>query len=123
MVARDGGIPLTWHAYPGNKPDVAQFPDMIAQLKTRYRQSPARPGSRRSRGPDRRLRRRAEQRGIFAHLATAGLRYVGSMPASDCPDLIALPASVRTVADADRFSRLTAYDTRRACTAPSGARS
>src|SRR6266446_4552194 len=26
VVTRDGGIPLTWHAYPGNKPDVTQFP-------------------------------------------------------------------------------------------------
>ena len=29
VVTRDGGIPLTWHAYPGNKPDVTQFPTMI----------------------------------------------------------------------------------------------
>ena len=36
VVTRDGGIPLTWHAYPGNKPDVTQFPDMIDQLKDRY---------------------------------------------------------------------------------------
>src|SRR6266702_3283800 len=34
VVTRDGGIPLTWHAYPGNKPDVTQFPDMITQLRT-----------------------------------------------------------------------------------------
>jgi hypothetical protein len=26
VVTRDGGIPLAWHAYPGNKPDVTQFP-------------------------------------------------------------------------------------------------
>src|ERR1700746_2039754 len=31
VVTRDGGIPLTWHAYPGSKPDVTQFPDMITQ--------------------------------------------------------------------------------------------
>ena len=36
VVTRDGGIPLTWHAYPGNKPDVTQFPDMITQLRGRY---------------------------------------------------------------------------------------
>src|SRR5487761_1487038 len=29
VVTRDGGIPLTWHAYPGDRPDVTQFPDMI----------------------------------------------------------------------------------------------
>ena len=26
VVTRDGGIPLTWHAYPGDRPDVTQFP-------------------------------------------------------------------------------------------------
>ena len=31
----------------------------------------------------------------FAHLAGTGLRYVGSVPASDCPDLTALPATAR----------------------------
>src|SRR6266704_2386398 len=36
VVTRDGGIPLTWHAYPGDRPDVTQFPEMISQLRTRY---------------------------------------------------------------------------------------
>ena len=49
----------------------------------------------------------------FTHLAAAGLHYVGSVPASDCPDLTALPASKRSVVDKDRFGGLTAYDTRR----------
>jgi len=49
----------------------------------------------------------------FAHLASSGLHYIGSVPASDCPDLTALPASKRTVADKDRFGGLTAYGTRR----------
>jgi transposase len=49
----------------------------------------------------------------FAHLAGTGLHYIGSVPASDCPDLTALPASVRSVADKDRFGGLTAHDTRR----------
>ncbi|MFY9933156.1 MAG: hypothetical protein WAK82_34640, partial [Streptosporangiaceae bacterium] len=45
--------------------------------------------------------------------ASTNLHYVGSVPASDCPDLTALPASIRSVADKDRFGGLTAYDTRR----------
>ena len=49
----------------------------------------------------------------FAHLASTGLHYIGSVPASDCPDLTALPASIRSAADKDRFGGLTAYDTRR----------
>ena len=49
----------------------------------------------------------------FALLAGTGLRYVGSVPASDCRDLLALPADARTVVDKDRFGGLTACDTRR----------
>ena len=49
----------------------------------------------------------------FALLAGTGLRYVGSVPASDCRDLLALPANARTVVDKDRFGGLTACDTRR----------
>ena len=49
----------------------------------------------------------------FAHLAEAGLHYVGSVPASDCPDLLALPASDRTLVDKERYGGLTAIDTRR----------
>jgi transposase len=49
----------------------------------------------------------------FAHFAGTGLHYIGSAPASDCPDLTALPASARAVVDEDRFGGLTACDTRR----------
>jgi transposase len=49
----------------------------------------------------------------FAHFAGTGLHYIGSGPASDCPDLTALPAKARTVVDEDRFGGLTAFDTRR----------
>ena len=36
MVTRDGGIPLLSHAYPGSKPDVTQFPQMIETLAARH---------------------------------------------------------------------------------------
>src|SRR5205823_3946528 len=36
VVTRAGGIPLLSHAYPGNKPDLTQFPDMIATLAARH---------------------------------------------------------------------------------------
>ena len=36
VVTRDGGIPLTWHAYPGDRPDVTQFPAMTDQLLGQY---------------------------------------------------------------------------------------
>jgi hypothetical protein len=49
----------------------------------------------------------------FTHLAGTGMHYIGSVPASDCPDLTALPASRRSIVDAGRFGGLTAHDTRR----------
>ena len=49
----------------------------------------------------------------FALLAGTNLHYVGSVPASDCRDLLALPAAARSVVDEDRFGGLTACDTRR----------
>src|SRR6266568_1044800 len=114
VVTRDGGIPLTWHAYPGDRPDVTQFPAMIDQLLSQYQavcDAAAVPDG----AADMTVVFDAGQNseGNFAHLASTGLRYVGSVPASDCPDLTALPASVRTIADRERFGGLTACDTRR----------
>ena len=114
VVTRDGGIPLTWHAYPGDRPDVTQFPDMIDQLRDRYDAVCAAAGVP-GREPDMTVVFDAGQNSAdnFAYLARAGLGYIGSVPASDCPDLTGLPASVRTIVDRDRFGGLTAFDTRR----------
>jgi transposase len=114
VVTRDGGIPLTWHAYPGNKPDVTQFPDMITQLRGRY-EAVCSAGGVPAAEADMTVVFDAGQNSEanFAHLAGSGLRYIGSVPASDCPDLTALPASKRSVVDEERFGGLTAYDTRR----------
>ena len=115
VVTRDGGIPLTWHAYPGDRPDVTQFPAMIDQLLSQYQAVCAAAGL-----PDGAADMTVvfdagqNSEGNFAHLAGAGLHYIGSVPASDCPDLTALPATARTVVDEGRFGGLTAFDTRRA---------
>jgi len=114
VVTRDGGIPLTWHAYPGDKPDVTQFPDMTDRLKGRYEAVCAAAGLALA-AADMTVVFDAGQNSEanFTHFAKTGLHYIGSVPASDCPDLTALPASRRTIADKDRFGGLTAYDTRR----------
>lgn len=112
VVTRDGGIPLTWHAYPGDRPDVTQFPAMVDQLRGQYEAicaavtAPA---------ADMTVVFDAGQNSEanFAHLAGTHLHYIGSVPASDCPDLTALPASVRALVDRERFGGLTAFDTRR----------
>jgi transposase len=114
VVTRDGGIPLTWHAYPGDRPGVTQFPDMIDQLKTQYEEACAAAGLS-LQAADMTVVLDAGQNSAanFEHLAGSGLHYAGSVPASDCPDLIALPASKRSLVDKDRFGGLTAFDTRR----------
>jgi transposase len=113
VVTRDGGVPLLSHAYPGNKPDVTQFPDMITTLAARHAALAAAAGQQ---GTQMTVVFDAGQNSEanFALLAGAGLHYVGSVPASDCRDLLAMPASARTVVDKDRFGQLTAHDTRRA---------
>jgi transposase len=111
VVTRDGGIPLAWHAYPGNKPDVTQFPAMIDQLAARYAAiCAALPGDT---DPDLTVVFDAGQNSDanFAHLAGARLHYVGSVPASGCPGLLAVPAASRTPVAG--YEGLTALDTRR----------
>ncbi|MBV9451935.1 MAG: IS1634 family transposase [Streptosporangiaceae bacterium] len=114
VVTRDGGIPLTWHAYPGDRPDVTQFPVMASQLKARYEAVCAAAGLDLA-APDITVVFDAAQNSEanLAHFAETGMHYIGSVPASDCPDLLALPASKRTTVDKDRFGGLTAFDTRR----------
>jgi transposase len=91
VVTRDGGIPLTWHAYPGGKPDVTQFPAMVDQLRSQYEAicAAAAPAP----AADMTVVFDAGQNSgdNFAHLAGTGLHYIGSVPAGDCPDLTALP--------------------------------
>jgi len=112
VVTRDGGVPLLSHAYPGNKPDVTQFPQMIRDLAARHATLAAAAGQD---GAEMTVVFDAGQNSEanFAVLAGTGLRYVGSVPASDCRDLLALPADARAVVDRDRFDGLTACDTRR----------
>ena len=112
VVTRDGGIPLTWHAYPGDRPDVTQFPAMIKALRGQYEAITAACGQQPA---DMTVVFDAGQNSEdnFAFLAGTGLHYIGSVPASDCPDLTALPASARSAVDQERFGSLTCYDTRR----------
>ncbi len=112
VVTRGGGIPLLSHAYPGNKPDVTQFGQMITALAARHAALAAATGQD---GTEMTVVFDAGQNSEanFALLAGTGLRYVGSVPASDCRDLLALPAGARAVVDKERFGGLTACEARR----------
>jgi transposase len=110
VVTRDGGIPLLSHTYPGDRPDVTQFPSMIKALAARHTALAAAAGQP---GGEMTVVFDAGQNSDanFAELAATGLKYVGSVPASDCPDLLALPARKRTPVEG--YPGLTAIDTRR----------
>jgi transposase len=111
VVTRDGGIPLLSHAYPGNKPDVTQFPTMLAELAARH-QAVTGMGA----GSDPMtvvFDAGQNSKDNFALLDGSGLHFVGSIPPSDCPDLLALPATDRRPVDIDRYPGLTAIDARR----------
>jgi transposase len=118
VVTRDGGVPLVSHAYPGNRPDVTQFATMIDLLVVRYTAvatGVATTTATATPAPQMTVVFDAGQNSVanFAHLAATGLAYVGSVPPSDCPDLLARPATDRSIVDPDRFGGLTALDTRR----------
>jgi len=128
VVTRDGGVPLVSHAYPGNRPDVTQFATMIDLLMGRYTAvataaSPDSDTDAETGAGSAAATPAAEMTVVFdagqnsvanfAHLDAAGLGFVGSAPPSDCPDLLALPATDRHIVDAERFTGLTAHDTRR----------
>jgi len=114
VVTRDGGIPLVAHAYPGNRPDVTQFATMIDLLTARHAALATQTGAP---GPaEITVVFDAGQNSVanFAHLTGTGLAFVGSIPPSDCADLLALPATDRAPVDTDRFHGLSADESRRA---------
>jgi transposase len=122
VVTRDGGIPLVSHAYPGNRPDVTQFATMIDLLMGRYTAvataaagATVSTGDRSATPAEMTVVFDAGQNSVanFAHLDAAGLGFVGSVPPSDCPDLLTLPATARHLVDAQRFAGLSALQTRR----------
>src|SRR5450755_954286 len=115
VVTRAGGIPLVWHAYPGNRPDVTQFPTLIEHLAQRYTHVADNAADTDATWPSMTVVFDAGQNSTanFEHLRESGLHYVGSVPPSDCPDLLALPAADRMPVDRTRYPGLTAIDTHR----------
>ena len=122
VVTRDGGVPLVAHAYPGNRPDVTQFATMIDLLTARHAaladqtdQTDQTDSADAPTPAQITVVFDAGQNSVanFAHLTSTGLAFVGSIPPSDCPDLLALPATSRRIVDADRFEALSAVETRR----------
>ncbi len=115
VVTRDGAIPITSHTYAGNRPDVTQFSDVLDELTTRYRNLFTNQDAG-QRAPDQMptvvFDAGQNSAANFEHLDGTGLHFVGSLPPSSFPTLLAIPADQRIIVDPDRFDELTAYDTR-----------
>jgi transposase len=106
IVTRDGGVPIVAHPYAGDRPDVTQFPTVVADLMDRYRQLVDQVESLT-------LVYDAGQNsaGNHALIEDSEIGFVGSLPPSDHPDLLALPKTRYRHVDPDRFPGLTYVDT------------
>jgi transposase len=107
VATRDGAVPLLSRAYPGNKVDVTQFTAMIEELTRRYTSALGGPGAAT-------LTFDAGQNSEpnFTRLGELGLHFVGSVPPSDHPALLARPATDRHIVPAYAEEKLTAFETR-----------
>ena len=107
VATRDGGVPLLSRVYAGNQTDVTQFTPMIEELATRYAAVLGRPG-----GVTLTFDAGQNSEPNFTRIAALGLHFVGSVPPSDHPRLLALPASARSVVGAYAQENLTAVQAR-----------
>ena len=115
VVSTDGGVPLVSHAYPGNKPDVTQFGAMVTELVTRFATLlPDSAGGDGAGGTGRlTLVYDAGQNSEdnYELLDATPLHFVGSLPPSDHPELLAVSRDRYEVVDQDRFPGLVAFET------------
>ena len=110
VVSRDGAVPLVSHPYPGNKPDVTQFPVMVAELVARFCvlvDDDAEPGERLTLVYD--AGQNSEDN--YELLDGAALHFVGSLPPSDHPDLLGISKHRYKTVDKEAFPGLRAFET------------
>jgi len=121
VVTRDGAIPIVSHTYAGNRPDVTQFTDVIDELTARYRalfdshdndNSDSGAAAEAHEAPTVVFDAGQNSTANFTHLTGSRLHFIGSLPPSDFPDLLAVPARKRRPVDPERFPGLSAHDTR-----------
>ena len=107
VVSVDGAIPICSHAYAGNKPDVTQFAEIVTELVQRW-------GALAETGDELTLVYDAGQdsEANQAHIEATPLHFIGSLPPSDFPELLAVSARRYRPVDPGRYPGLTAFDTR-----------
>jgi transposase len=106
VVTRDGGVPVIAHAYPGDRPDVTQFTAVVDELVARYRDLVAHVESLT-------VVYDAGQNSSDNHTVVEAHRigFVGSLPPSEHPDLLAIPTASYAALDAERYPGLAYVDT------------
>ena len=111
IVSVDGGIPLVSHAYPGNKPDVTQFSSLVNELVARF--ETLLPDGVSDEDERLTLVYDAGQNSDdnYTTLDNTPLHFVGSLPPSDHPDLLAAPKDRYRVVDKEAFPGLVAFET------------
>ena len=108
VVSTDGGVPLVSHAYAGNRPDVTQFGDVVAELVERF-------GPLADAGGELTLVYDAGQDSAANQelIHDSPLHFVGSLPPSDHPELLAVAKRSYRSVDAERLPGLSAFETRK----------
>ena len=105
VVSTDGGVPLVSHAYPGDKPDVTQFPAMVSELATRFGALSGEPGELTvvfDAGQN--------SEGNQELLEDLPFHFVGSLPPSDHRDLLGVKKASYRPVDNERFGGLSAFE-------------
>jgi transposase len=107
VVSSDFGVPLVSHAYAGNRPDVTQFGQVVAELVERF-------GPMAGAGAELTLVYDAGQDSADNQELMEGspLHFIGSVPPSEHPDLLAVPMRRYRVVDQERFPGLRAFESR-----------
>jgi transposase len=105
VVSVDGGIPLVSHAYEGNRHDSSQFADVVAELVERF-------GSVGQGDEGLTVVFDAGQNSAdnLEFLESGPCHFIGSMPPSDHPDLLAVPKSRYQALDPERFEGISAFE-------------
>jgi transposase len=108
VVTRDGAVLVVSHPYPGNRHDSTQFPRLLDQIVVRWT---ALGGDVAELTVTYDYDSGQNSTDNHTHIETSGLGYVTSLPPSDHPGLLAIPARQFVEVDPDRYEGVTAHDT------------
>ena len=106
VVTHDGAVPVVSHPYPGNRHDSTQFTGLLDEIVGRWTALGGDPA-------ELTITYDSGQNSAdnHAHIERLGLGYVTSLPPSDHPQLLSIPASEFAEVDPDRYEGVTAHDT------------